>query len=115
MRRACHRNVGRKELKSPCGGRAALIDWSEVEPWHPIMAAQEVEPGRWVMIDTLGEPYGRVRFVRRGEEVGYRADDAAGNLIGYYRTLRAATSAVHRRFISTHGGPTGEREYGRVR
>jgi hypothetical protein len=89
--------------------------------WHPILAAQEVEPGHWVMIDTMDQPYGLIKFVRRGDEVGYRVDEwpdtegADGKLIGYYRTLRAATFAAHRVFISKHGGGVGAGDDGKVR
>jgi hypothetical protein len=72
---------------------------TDVADWHPIMQAQEYEPGRWVMIDTSGKPYGFVEFVRRGGEVGYRARRWAQNVqdqsvIGYYRNLRAAAKAT---------------------
>ncbi len=33
--------------------------------WHPILAAQEVEPGHWIMVDTMDQPYGAIQFVRR--------------------------------------------------
>ncbi|MCU1441150.1 MAG: hypothetical protein JWP85_2147 [Rhodoglobus sp.] len=67
--------------------------------WHPIMDAQEYEPGRWVIFDVRERPYALVDFVRRGPELGYRAtrwaQDGDGALIGYYRTLRAACAAVN--------------------
>jgi hypothetical protein len=81
--------------------------------WHPILAAREVTPGHWVMVDTMGFPYGLVRFVRRGGEVGYRVDrwsegDQTNNeLIGYFTNLRAATMAAHKRFIDQHASEHG--------
>lgn len=76
--------------------------------WHPILAAQEYEPGQWVMLDTLERPYAMIDFIRRGEELGYRVTtweqvSADREIIGYYRTLRAAASAGHRRYIATRG------------
>jgi hypothetical protein len=76
--------------------------------WHPILAATETAPGKWFMIDGLGKPYGLIRFVKRGEQVGYRADrcdekPTLTGLVGYYRTLRAATAAVHSAFLRAHG------------
>jgi hypothetical protein len=76
--------------------------------WHPILTARETEPGRWWMIDGLDHPYGHVRFVKRGEQVGYRADrcdqhGAALELVGYFRSLRAATWEVHSAFLRSHG------------
>jgi hypothetical protein len=65
--------------------------------WHPILAAVESEPGQWVMIDPLGIRYGDVQLIRRGPGVGYRGRDAALELVGYYRTPKAATRAVHMR------------------
>jgi hypothetical protein len=79
--------------------------------WHPILTAREVAPGHWYLIDTLDAPYGEIRFVRRGTEVGYRADrcDGSGELtrhVGYFRSLRAAAWDIHLDFIRSHGAPT---------
>jgi hypothetical protein len=73
--------------------------------WHPILAAVEVEPGHWRMIAQYDAEYGDVRLVKRGPDVGYRVDDSGGELVGYYRTLRAACEAVHLRYVRTHGAP----------
>lgn len=80
-----------------------------IAEWHPIMAASEIEPGHWVMLDTNGKPYGVIRFLRRGDQLGYRSvtwapDSKDRQLIGYYRNLRAAAAAVHRRFVDKHSG-----------
>jgi hypothetical protein len=85
--------------------------------WHPVLEAHEVEPGHWHLVDDLGERYGEIRFVRRGGELGYRADrcDAAGVLVaqvGYFRTLRAAAWETHMAFIRCHGAPPS-RGYGK--
>lgn len=71
--------------------------------WHPLLAAAEPAPGRWELRDQYDRVYGRVSIVRRGPEVGYRAEDAVGVLIGYFTTLRGACEAVHRRFLASHG------------
>ena len=76
--------------------------------WHPNLAGREIAPGRWYMIDGLGKLYGLIRFVKRGDQVGYRADrcderGALTDLIGYYLALVPATAAVHSAFIRSHG------------
>ncbi len=82
----------------------------EREQWHPIMAAEEESPGRWVMLDTFRKPYGIIRLVRRGDQIGYRADtwsETPGDetLIGYYTNLKAAAKATHMKFLVRHTGP----------
>jgi hypothetical protein len=76
--------------------------------WHPVLAARETQPGRWYMVDGLGKLYGQIRFVKRGDQVGYRADrcdehGAPTGLVGYYRALVPATAAVHAAFLRAHG------------
>jgi len=78
--------------------------------WHPILATEEDTPGHWWMIADLGERYGEITFVRRGDELGYRADrtDDAGAAIkhvGYYRTLESAAVRIHAHYIRSHGAP----------
>lgn len=83
--------------------------------WHPVLSAHEVEVGVWHMMSERGRCYGIVRIVVLGGERGYRAvtwaeRSADRRLIGYYRTLRAAAMAAHRRFLDGHagkGGPNG--------
>lgn len=64
--------------------------------WHPIMHAHEREPGVWDMITQEGRPYGSIRIIRRGDEVGYRATGGLGQSLGYYTNLRAACAAAYR-------------------
>jgi hypothetical protein len=76
--------------------------------WHPILSAREISPGRRYMIDGLGKPYGRICLVRRGDQIGYRADRCDGQselvgLVGYYRAVMPAAVAVHTAFIRAHG------------
>jgi len=85
--------------------------------WHPLLSAREIAPGHWYMLDGLGAPYGQIRLVKRGGQVGYRADrcDKRGEtpeLVGYFRTLRSAAWAIHSLFLRSHGAPES-REYGR--
>lgn len=70
--------------------------------WHPMLAAVEREVGHWVMVDPTGREYGDIRIVRRGTEVGYRAE-FRGQLVGYYLTLRSSCARVHQAFIASHG------------
>jgi hypothetical protein len=79
-----------------------------VADWHPVLAARETAPARWYMVDGLGKPYGHIRFVKRGDQVGYRADrcDDSGtftSLVCYFRALVPATAAVHQAFLRSHG------------
>lgn len=79
--------------------------------WHPLLAAVEVEVGVWVMTAQYGRRYAIIRLLEIGGERGYRAttwDDvpARRELIGYYRTLRAATRAAHTRFLDAHAPTT---------
>jgi hypothetical protein len=71
--------------------------------WHPILAAVEIEPGHWRMTAQYEHTYGDIRFVRRGNEVGYKAADARGKVLGYFTSLRAASAATHRAFVRQHG------------
>lgn len=70
--------------------------------WHPILAATEPEPGHWVLVDDLGHEYANIRILRRGDEVGYKAE-FRGELVGYYRSLRAACREAHMAFVRSHG------------
>lgn len=74
--------------------------------WHPIMAAREPTPGVWELVAQWDRVYGRVRIIRRGDDVGYRAETETGDLINYHQTLRGACEAVHRRDLY-QGVPTG--------
>ncbi|NEM90786.1 hypothetical protein [Galbitalea soli] len=76
--------------------------------WHPILAAVEAEPGLWFMMAQYGRCYGVIRQLQIAGERGYRAVTWAERsderqLIGYFRTLRAACWATHQKFLSTHG------------
>jgi len=90
-----------------------------VSGWHPILAAVESEPGTWFMVDEgRNRCYGVIRLLRIRGEAGYRAVTWAERsedreLIGYYRSLRAASSAAHNRLLSTYGNP-GPPNGGRV-
>jgi hypothetical protein len=70
------------------------------------MNIREGPVGTWAMVGPLDEPYALIALVRRGGELGYRVTNAHGSVIGYYRTLMAASKAAHSWFTSTRG-PTG--------
>ena len=58
------------------------------------------------MTTPYGEAYAVLQIVRVGGEVGYRAvtfapESARRQLIGYYRSLRAAAGNAHRHWLST--------------
>ncbi|UOE45460.1 hypothetical protein [Agromyces larvae] len=75
--------------------------------WHPLQAADEIEVGVWRMVDSLGREYGEVRLVRRGPEIGYRAEywpeRHPRELVGYFRTLRASCEQVHQAQVHDNG------------
>jgi hypothetical protein len=89
---------------------AARRKATEAPAWHPILAAAEVAPGEWLMMDTASRRYGVIRFLTIGGQSGYRVVTWAGKsedrrLIGYFTTLRAAAAAAHGAFLRTHGQP----------
>lgn len=75
--------------------------------WEPVLAAVETEPGHWRMVAQYDRIYGDIRIVRRGDEVGYRATDGTGELVGYFRTLRASARAVHEDYLAGHSRADG--------
>ena len=84
---------------------------SYLHDWHPVLAAVEVAPGEWVMTGDVNRKYGVIRLIEIAGERGYRAVTWAERsedrqLIGYYRTLRAAAGAAHRQWLSRMS-PTG--------
>lgn len=82
-------------------------------PWHPMMDATEIQPGLWCMSAGSTDPiYARVQFIRRGHELGYRAERFDGELIAYYTTFRSA--CLHA-WEETVGPPGGLREFNRAR
>lgn len=81
--------------------------------WHAIMAAQERDPGIWVMVDELGWEYGHIAILRRHGAVCYRTrfrtEDNQIVLLGYATSLRSACEKVHQTFLASHtsSGPIG--------
>ena len=82
-------------------GRGAL-EGAALVTWHPILAADEPEPGRWRLVDSMGREYGRVSIVRVDGEVRYRAE-FEGRLLGWGTTLKGACERVHHAFVRSHG------------
>lgn len=79
--------------------------------WHPLLAAREVEPGLWYMVAQYERCYAIIRMLVIGGETGYRAvtweaDPTERQLVGYFRSLRAATEAAHGSYIRNHVPPT---------
>ena len=82
-----------------------LLRRSIVADWHPIMALVEDAPGFWRMVAQYGRCYGTIRLLKRGGELGYRADGIVlpgdeAELLGYFISLRAAAAAIHRHELS---------------
>ena len=79
--------------------------------WHPLLAAVEAEPGLWYMVDSTLRCYGVIRFLTIRGQSGYRAVTWAKRsedrqLIGYFTTLAAATSATHEQYVQKQGVQT---------
>jgi hypothetical protein len=72
--------------------------------WHAILNALEHEPGLWVLTGQTGH-YALVRLLQVGGESGYRVvtHTEPRELVGYYRTLRAACAAAQTAYLRTHG------------
>jgi hypothetical protein len=72
--------------------------------WHAILGSVEVEPGQWELVAQTG-PYALVRLLQVGGESGYRVvtHTEPRELVGYYRTLKAACAAAHTAYLRTHG------------
>lgn len=79
----------------------------QAHEWHPILAAHELEPGHWIMLDPSGTRYAIVRLVQVGGERGYRAvtwaaEPAERRLLGYWTSLRSACAGAHRAYLAAH-------------
>jgi hypothetical protein len=80
--------------------------------WHPMNSAVEVEPGEWWLVAQYGDRYAIVRLLEIGGERGYRvvtgeASPADRVLIGYFRSLRAATERGHKHWLARQSRPGG--------
>ncbi|MHA6667490.1 hypothetical protein ACX3O0_01335 [Homoserinimonas sp. A447] len=76
--------------------------------WHPILAATEPAPGVWIMLGPTEKRYGIIRLICIEGELGYRAVTWAERsqdrqVVGYFRSFRAATMAARMDFVSHHG------------
>lgn len=81
------------------------------ETWHPILAAREVQPGQWWMVDPGGVRFAIVRTVRIEHEgrpsTVYRAvtgERERRTLIAYAPTLRAACARAHEHYVALRRG-----------
>jgi hypothetical protein len=80
------------------GGSSSLSDPRvtilRMADWHPILAAEEVQPGVWVLRDARGEPYGSVQIRSTVDGPRYRTE-YRGELIGWGTSLRQACMRLH--------------------
>lgn len=72
--------------------------------WHPLLACEEYQPGRWVMLDQYRQPYALIDILRFQGDVRYRVttweqESTARRLLGYFTTLREAASNGHQTWI----------------
>jgi hypothetical protein len=72
--------------------------------WHPILAAVELEPGRWQMVAQYNVIYGEIRLVRIHGVPKYKATDLYGRE-ATFDSLRAAAKGVHGVYARAHGAP----------
>lgn len=89
---------------------AARRSSSKTSAWHPILAAVEVEPGHWYLVDATNKCYGIIRYLAIRGQSGYRAVTWAERsedrrLIGYYTSLRAAAVAANSAVRNPRGSP----------
>ncbi|THG33497.1 hypothetical protein [Naasia lichenicola] len=75
--------------------------------WHPILSATEVEPWQWHLLDSGSRPYAIIVALEIKGERGYRAvtwaqHSSERELLGYYRSLKAAVEGAHRSYIAAH-------------
>jgi len=74
-----------------------------VVAWHPILDATELHPGyRVLAVSSTFGIYATVRLVRRGDQLGYRAENESGETLGFYVTSRSAVSSVWSLTIEPH-------------
>ncbi|MDY0829148.1 hypothetical protein SK224_08415 [Microbacterium sp. BG28] len=66
--------------------------------WHPILAADEVQPGVWVLRDPRGNPYGSVQLRRTKDGPRYRTEHR-GELIGWGTSLRQSCMRLHQMML----------------
>jgi len=71
---------------------------------HPLLTAFEPTPGEWWLRGPDQEPYAIVKIIRRGDEIGYRAQlyaerEQDRQLVGYYKRLKPAAEAAHDRYV----------------
>jgi hypothetical protein len=91
---------------------------ADMPDWHPMLAAEERVPGVWIMVDPMGQEYGRIQIRRTRDGIRYRTE-ALGELIGWGTSLRQACGRVHDEFLRSMGparpsksewpGPDGRR------
>lgn len=75
-----------------------------------MLAAREIQPGEWWMVDEGGSRYAIVLIVEIGpnddRRTAYRVvtgESERRRLVGYEPTLRRACSRAHGQYLSEHG------------
>lgn len=79
------------------------------------MATVEIRPGCFLLHDGFDRPVAQIDFIRRGDELGYRAErfvaDECNEVIGYFTTLLSASKAAHLRVVSSYAQQGGAIAY----
>lgn len=81
--------------------------------WHPMLAAVEISPGTWHMVEPAGKRYGTIEIRRTVDGIRYRAVHHAGDgdrLLGWGTSLRLACERVHRAYLSAMSPASGPNE-----
>lgn len=71
--------------------------------WHPMLAAVEVSPGRWHMVEPAGRVYGVIELRRTADGLRYRAahrSDEGDVALGWSTSLRHTCERVHRAYLT---------------
>jgi hypothetical protein len=82
-----------------------------VSEWHPILAAVELEPGRWTMVDPAGREYGLIEIRRTPDGIRYHCEHR-GEEIGWATSLKVACERVHYAYIRSHSPASGAAAFG---
>lgn len=78
--------------------------------WHPLLALDEPQPGRWQLRDQYESVYADIALVRRDGTVGYRVLVLVPGAtqpveVGLVSSLKAAVEVGHRQWVAGHANP----------
>ncbi|WP_350347276.1 hypothetical protein ABIQ69_11605 [Agromyces sp. G08B096] len=68
-------------------------------PWHPLLEAEETQPGVWVHRDLKGRIAWQVQLFDDGTRVVYEGE-VYGVVVGRFDQLRTAVEALHSEYVA---------------